>query len=260
MALDVFTIPYDRQLIKNDFALVKAGMRTLSFPNRYPKLDVEYYGFCRCANDTDGNFYDFIGRQGGLAVSFGDLPNTNGVSAISISRMQAIVRAVATAVDNDLDELARELNQTLYFVGPQYLCAPWFYAVVDPVRYELHYVNAGHEPPLLIRPRRGATYRLERTGAALGLSTRNGHRRRTAAIEPGDILAIFSEEFSDAVVLDVVHSHPYASTKELTMHIWQDSRCVRAENGAFAAIRLLEKHGEPIRRAREAEIEMTCVA
>ncbi len=167
-----------------------------------------------------------------------------------------MVRGLTAGSRDDLAGLARELNGTLYLLGPLGMCAPWFYARIDPVRHELLYVNAGHESPLLIR-KDGTVRRLERTGAALGLSARGQHRRDTTAIEPGDLLAIFSEALPQEVVLDVVHDHPHASTAELTQLVLETPCPV--EERTFAAVRLIDACRHPLLEESAEDLVM-CAA
>ena len=199
-------------------------MRTFSLPNTYWHPDLDYNAFCQCASESTGNFYDFIPREGSrLVVSFGDLPSTGDAPCINIPCLQALVRGFTAGSRDDLEGLALALNGTLHLLGPHDFCVPWFYARIDAVRHELQYVNAGHEPPLLIRSG-GAAQRLERTGAVLGLSTRGLHRQESAAIEPGDLLAIFSEALSEETVMNVVLEHPHAGTAELTRLVLDEAR------------------------------------
>src|SRR5579863_5296316 len=142
-------------------------MRTFSVPNTHLHPELDYHAFCQCAYEYSGNFYDFIQHSdGGLTLSFGDLPGAGPsgreAQSINIPCMQALVRGLTAGSRDDLAGLAHELNGTLYLLGPQDLCVPWFYARIDPVRRQVQYLNAGHEPPLLIR-QNGVIDRLERT-------------------------------------------------------------------------------------------------
>jgi serine phosphatase RsbU (regulator of sigma subunit) len=240
-------------------------MRTFSLPNTHPHPDLDYNAFCQCACESSGNFYDFIPREGSrLVVSFGDLPSTGDAPSINIPCLEALVRGLTAGSRDDLAGLARELNGTLYLLGPQDLCVPWFYARIDPVQHELQYVNAGHEPPLLIR-KDGAAQRLERTGAVLGLSTRGLHRQEIAVIEPGDILAIFSESLSEQSVMNVVREHPHAGTAELTRRVLEEaprstSRPWMGEDRTFAAVRVLGACRHPLLEECAAESLALCAA
>ena len=240
-------------------------MRTFSLPNTHWHPELDYNAFCQCAYEHSGNFYDFIPQDGSrLAVSFGDLPSTGDVQSINIPCLQALVRGLTAGSRDDVAGLARELNGTLYLLGPQDLCVPWFYARIDPVRRQMQYVNAGHELPLLIHER-GAIERLERTGAALGLSTRGVHRQETAAIEAGDILAIFSDALPEEIVLDVVQQHAHAGAAELAQRVLEEARRSAArppmgEDRSFAAVRVLGACRHPLLEGHAAEGLALCAA
>jgi sigma-B regulation protein RsbU (phosphoserine phosphatase) len=240
-------------------------MRTFSLPNTHWQPDLDYNAFCQCAYESKGNFYDFIPQENSrLVVSFGDLPSTGEAHSINIHCLQALIRGLTAGSRDDLAGLARELNGTLHLLGPQDLCVPWFYARIDAVRHELQYVNAGHEPPLLIR-KEGAVERLERTGAILGLSTRGCHRQEIAAIDPGDILAIFSEAVSEDTVMNVVREHPHAGTAELTSCVLEEARRSTGrpwmgEDRTFAAVRVLDACRHPLPEECAAESLAMCAA
>jgi len=226
-------------------------MRTYSLPNTHLYPDLDYNAFCQCAYEYTGNFYDFIPQDGGrLTISFGDLPSTGEVQSINIPCLRALVRGLTSGSREDLSDLARELNGTLYLLGPRDLCVPWFCARVDPVSRQLQYVNAGHEAPLLIR-QDGAVERLERTGAALGLSTRGVHLQAAIAIEAGDVLAVFSDAVSEDAVVRVVLDHPHAGTAELTRRVSEEARqpagrTWMGEDRTFAAVRVLGARRHPL--------------
>src|ERR1039458_5819850 len=125
---------------------VMTGMETFTLSRTPQGLD--YNAFCQCTDQDNGNFYDFIPRHASrLVVSIGDLPAAGDAPSITVPCLQALVRGLTAGHRGDLAGLARELNRTLCLLGPESLCAAWFYALVDPVRHELQYVNAGHEPP-----------------------------------------------------------------------------------------------------------------
>lgn len=240
-------------------------MRTFTLPNTHLHPELDYNAFCQCTDEYSGNFYDFIPQEGSrLVVSFGDLPSTGDVRSINIPCLQALVRGLTAGRRGDLAGLAREINGTLYLLGAQDLCAPWFYAHIDAVRHELRYVNAGHESPLLIRKGAGVQ-RLERTGAALALSARGTHRQETLSIDSGDILAIFSEALPETIVLDVVLEYPYAGAAELARRVLDESRrCAgktrQVEDCSFAAVRIVGACRHPLPETCDVESLVMCAA
>ncbi|MEI9972859.1 MAG: PP2C family protein-serine/threonine phosphatase [Ignavibacteriota bacterium] len=234
-------------------------MRTFTVPNTHLHPELDYHAFCQCAYEYSGNFYDFIQTgDDALTISFGDLPSTGEAQSINIPCMQALVRGLTAGRQDDLAGLAHELNGILHLLGPRNLCAPWFYARVEPGRHRMQYVSAGHEPPLLVRGN-GAVARLERTGAALGLSTRGVHRQESIAIEPGDVLAIFSEAVPEQAVLEAMRSHPDAGSAELTRLVLDGAQST-AEDRTFAAIRVVGACRHPLMDEHATEPLVLCAA
>jgi sigma-B regulation protein RsbU (phosphoserine phosphatase) len=225
-------------------------MRTFSLSNTHSYPDLDYHAFCQCACEYRGNFYDFIPQDGsGLSVSFGDLPLAGEIQSINVPGFASLVRGLSAGIRDDLASLACELNSVLHLLGPRNLCVPWFYSRIDPARRQLQYVNAGHEAPLLIR--HGSIERLERTGAALGLSTRAVHRQKAARMEAGDLLAIFSEAVSEDAVLRVVEECPQAGTAELAQRVLEVSRGSGiGEDLTFAAVRVVGACRHPLLESR----------
>ena len=62
---------------------------------------------------------------------------------------------------------------------------------------QLTYCNAGHNPPVLLG--RGGVRRLETGGLILGLFPQAIYEQETLALEPGDLLAIFSDGVTEAL-------------------------------------------------------------
>jgi len=70
----------------------------------------------------------------------------------------------------------------------------------DPACRILHYVNAGHEPPLVLR-KTGSEYRpvmLESSGPVIGLLRKSCYRENAVALGPGDLLAAYTDGLCEA--------------------------------------------------------------
>ena len=117
----------------------------------------------------------------------------------------------------------RQLNQALWQTAQFEYSATLFLAYLDPVLGVLQYVNAGHEPALLIRRRTGHVRRLERTGTVLGLSDRVVHGQRTFPLEAGDLLIVSSDgvtgELGPAGMLRLAERHREARASDMVRAI-----------------------------------------
>jgi serine phosphatase RsbU (regulator of sigma subunit) len=69
--------------------------------------------------------------------------------------------------------------------------------VLDPATGELAYCNAGHNPPVIVRVN-GALEYLEGGGPVLGILSIANYSEYRAKLEPGDVLAIYSDGVTEA--------------------------------------------------------------
>jgi sigma-B regulation protein RsbU (phosphoserine phosphatase) len=72
-----------------------------------------------------------------------------------------------------------------------------FCGIFTPLSGELRYVSAGHTPPLVIKSS-GATERLADGGIALGMFTQSAYATGRTLLEPGDVLAVYSDGITEA--------------------------------------------------------------
>ena len=74
--------------------------------------------------------------------------------------------------------------------------------MLDPKSDEMIYVNAGHNPPLLVH-RGGVVERLEGTGLLLGIMAAAKYEERTCHLAQGDVVVLFSDGVTEACRPDV---------------------------------------------------------
>jgi sigma-B regulation protein RsbU (phosphoserine phosphatase) len=130
----------------------------------------------------------------------------------------------------ELWSIVQRLNRCMYEISPDNAYATLFYAHLDPLHRRLHYVNAGHEPALLIRGESDRVIHLESTGTVLGMFCQAAYKERSVALESGDTLVIFTDgiseaaddagrELRDAGLLEIIKDLVSASASELVNHI-----------------------------------------
>ena len=166
-------------------------------PTQIPGLD--YGGQCRRAGRLGGDFFDIEARGGDeLFVAIGTVAARGMAGGIMLGGALASVRALAGPGESPI-RIARELNRTLWDLSPEDSFTSLLCAQINRSRNCLRYVNAGHEPALLLRKGTDRVDRLDSTGAVLGLSQRSSYRELTVAFEPGDILAAFTDGIAESM-------------------------------------------------------------
>lgn len=186
---------------------------------------------------SGGDFFDFIPLEShALLAAIGHVSGQNAAAAtLLLPALRGFLRTRLSAGAGDLRGVIRDLNQTLCGASTDSFYATLFAAAFDPERRELHYVNAGHEPALLVRHGGNRVCRLESTGTVLGLTTRAAYGRRTIALEPGDVLAAFTDglvetadptgrSFGEPGVLQVLHENAGEPAHQLARCLVDASR------------------------------------
>jgi phosphoserine phosphatase RsbU/P len=168
------------------------------FPQKRPAIvGIDYAGTCRPAQSVGGDYFDFRALSSGrLGLAIGDVAGKGAPAALLMASLQASLRAAVNGA-GDLGALMANLNALIGEITPASRFATLFYAQYDPATRRLDYVNAGHNPPLVVR--HGLVLPLERGGPAVGLSRTSRYTERRLDLQPGDLLAAYTDGVTEAM-------------------------------------------------------------
>ncbi len=148
--------------------------------------------------EIGGDYYDFIGRADGrLVITLGDVSGKGTAAALLMSSLHAAVHAQASA-HNSLVETISAVNRYLAENIPANRFVTLFYAELDPQSGGLAFLNAGHNPPLIVHAS-GTVEHLASGGLPLGIIPNAEYREGRTQLHPGDVLVIYSDGVSEAV-------------------------------------------------------------
>jgi len=147
--------------------------------------------------EIGGDYYDFIQREGGkLVVALGDVSGKGTAAALLMSSLHAAVHAQADIHDS-LVKTISAVNRYLVESIPPNRFVTLFYAELDPKDGALAFLNAGHNPPLIVHAG-GTMEQLAAGGLPLGIMTNADFREGRTQLHPGDVLVIYSDGVSEA--------------------------------------------------------------
>jgi sigma-B regulation protein RsbU (phosphoserine phosphatase) len=107
------------------------------------------------ARGIGGDYYDLLALQRGRwGIAIGDVSGKGIGAALLMASLRASLRAQALHPHLDLTTLIGDVNRLVYESSPSAFFASLFYAEYQPATRTLQYVNAGHNPPIIVRPRR----------------------------------------------------------------------------------------------------------
>jgi sigma-B regulation protein RsbU (phosphoserine phosphatase) len=148
--------------------------------------------------EIGGDYYDFIQRDDGkLVVALGDVSGKGTAAALLMSSLHAAIHAQADIHDS-LVKTISAVNRYLVDSIPANRFVTLFYAELDPKNGALSFLNAGHNPPLIVHTG-GTMEQLASGGLPLGIMTNADFREGRTKLYPGDVLVIYSDGVSEAV-------------------------------------------------------------
>jgi len=170
------------------------------------------HGSLRPARKVAGDFFDFFVIPGSqqLGIVIGDVCDKGVGAALFMTLFRSLLRSGMLArsasgsvgVREDPAALLRHvLGSTNDYValthGASSMFASVFLGLLDPATGRLHYINAGHEPPV-VATRNGIRAELGTTGPVIGLFPQLEHQVRSVQLQPGEALFGYTDGATDA--------------------------------------------------------------
>ena len=138
----------------------------------------------------------------------GDVAGKGISAALLMASLQASLRSYVSVNPDGVKTVAREMNRQLHALTEPARFATLFWGIFDEGRRTLTYTNAGHNPPFLLRAvfgvsgaaagRASHAERLSTGGLPLGLFGASAYRDAVAKLEPGDLLAVYTDGITEA--------------------------------------------------------------
>ncbi|HEY0320685.1 MAG TPA: SpoIIE family protein phosphatase [Pyrinomonadaceae bacterium] len=141
-------------------------------PQHAPASDrLEFFAVCQPAREVGGDYYDFIElerQQTGFVIA--DVEGKGMSAALFASAVQATVRSQARREHMRPASLMASVNEHFRTCADATSYATLFYAEIDEASGALTYVNAGHNPPLLLSKRGASLAATVRHEAAVAIT------------------------------------------------------------------------------------------
>jgi phosphoserine phosphatase RsbU/P len=252
----------EEEKLKRDVQMATEVQQRL-LPARPPTLEaLELAGSSQSARGIGGDYYDFLELdESRTGICVADVAGKGVSAALLMSIVQALLRSQASTSKN-LTELVTTINRLMTRSTGSQGYATFFYAQFDASTRALTYVNAGHNPPMLIRRRaeqeavvqaasatvgeriakveaetieNGQLNLLKTGGPVIGMFEHFTFDEETVQTEPGDVLVAYSdglsealnpagEEYGEARIAEIAIEWSHHSAEEIAEKIKEDVR------------------------------------
>ena len=222
-----------QRAMQRDLELARRMQRAL-MPSKPPQVPGYYFfDYYQAAREVGGDYYDYVPLPGGrFAVIVGDVAGKGVPAALLMARLSADVR-FSLASEENVSKAVEQINEGFANRDWQDKFVTMLVAVLNPQTGDLMMVNAGHMAPLL-RRHDGTVAEIgeEAAGLPLGVAAGMEYESYSHRLEPGDVVTIFTDGFSEAMNghrelyglerLKQQLSSPVLNVREFGQHILDD--------------------------------------
>ena len=150
------------------------------------------------AREVGGDFYDYFRiDEDHLALVIADVSGKGVPAALFMAITRTLLKSTAMFVKAP-SSCMRRLNDLLAAENEQMMFVTIFYGVLHLPTGELRYVNAGHNPPYLLRASGGAQVLPRTGGVAVAVSEDFVYQEALLQLDVGDRLFLFTDGVTEA--------------------------------------------------------------
>ena len=191
----------EKERLEGEIELASQIQRQI-LPKGAPEIDgYELACWYRPARHIGGDYYDFFPLPGGTgggrsAIVVGDVSGKGVPAALLVSTLHSALRVMSER-ESLSAEMVAGLNRHIVASSSANKFITLFFAELDHATGELAFVNAGHNPALLVRAG-GAVEELGAGGLPLGLLAQAAFRVERLKLAPGDLICLYSDGITEA--------------------------------------------------------------
>ena len=191
----------EQEKLNRDLALAVEVQRRL-LPEKPPEsAGAELAAVSLPARSIGGDYYDFLDAgEHRIGIALADIAGKGIAAALIMAVVQASLRILSAEENISLPQLAAKMNRFLHRSTRSSSYATFFFAQIDERSRQLHYVNAGHNPPYLFRSIGSSEIEeLSTGGTVLGMFPQVSYQEATVDLKPGDVLVAFTDGVTEAL-------------------------------------------------------------
>ena len=186
----------ERKKLENDIE-VASEIQRLIIPSDLPEsTELDISGIYIPSLHIGGDFYAvFPINKNEVILCIADVSGKGVPGALLVSTLHATLKAYLE-FSNDLLSVINKLNQLIIELSTSDRYITLFLACYNKKNAELTYINAGHNPPLLVRKTKEIE-RLKTTGIAIGIMSFD-YTMNSIKFDDEDVLALYTDGVTEA--------------------------------------------------------------
>lgn len=165
--------------------------------NLLPKTDPAFGPFdisggMRACYQVGGDYFDYIPIEPSrLGIVIADVAGKGAGAALLMAYFSGSLIVESKSM-KDLAEMSAKLNNGVHEKSDSNVFISFFMGILDPEKEEMTYVNAGHNPPILLGIS-GGVQKFVGTGLCLGMLPDVRFGTKTTPLRAGDLLCVHTD-------------------------------------------------------------------
>jgi serine phosphatase RsbU (regulator of sigma subunit) len=186
----------EKERLEREMQLAAEIQRRI-LPRDAPEIPgYELVGWNRPARQIGGDYYDLFQRQDGrVGLVVGDVSGKGMPAALMVSTLHSALHLLLDQAGFG-PALLEMLNRHILESSAANKFITLLLAELDPESGRVTYLNAGHNPGMLLR-REGDVEELGATGLPIGVLPGSRFLARAVTLAPGDLLCIYSDGITE---------------------------------------------------------------
>jgi len=245
----LFKDALEKQRLEKDLEIGRNIQKSL-LPDKIPELkNFEIAAYNEPARRVGGDYYDLVMLdKENLLFAIADVSGKGVQAALLMANLQAFLKSICKQ-NLPLDSASNLINDLVSDNTTMGSFITFFWGIINDESKEMIYVNAGHNPPLLVR--KGKLTKLKLGGMILGvMQTIEPYRSESIKLMSGDTLVLFTDGITEAMN---INGEEYSDEKleELIISI--------ADNNADEILEQLTESVSEFTKGAEQSDDITCL-
>ncbi|QQS37350.1 MAG: SpoIIE family protein phosphatase [Ignavibacteriales bacterium] len=194
----LFVEALDKQKLEEELEIARDIQRNL-LPHSIPDFrSFDIAAMNLSSKQVGGDYYDIIPLDDKtFCVAIADVSGKGVPAALLMANIQAFLKIICRHGMN-LDEATALINDLITENTSDGKFITFCWGILEEDKKTLNYVNAGHNPPLLIR--NGKIQKLEKGGLILGvMKTFRPYETELIQLQPDDVIVMFTDGITEAM-------------------------------------------------------------
>jgi sigma-B regulation protein RsbU (phosphoserine phosphatase) len=188
----------EKERLEEEMRLARTIQEGL-LPSEIPTLPgIDIAALALPSRHVGGDYFDVDKRDAHrLLLAIADVTGKGVPAALLMANLQASIRTMMP-MELTIETATAHTNRVICENTGFDKFITFFHGIYDDRTHAFDYVNAGHNPPMLLRAD-GELELLEKGGLLLGVMRDIPYERGTTTLAPGDVLVLFTDGVTEAM-------------------------------------------------------------